>query len=82
MCQTALIFFFQNGAYALYDVEISPVFGAFVGADVIRQSVFQPTDTYFFVHGDRGHLLSPECSRACKESKQEHHVFEMCFHLF
>ena len=72
--QTALVVLFQNGTHVLRNVEIGPLFGQLVMADVIRQSVFQFPDTHVRVGRDRGQLLC-KCSRRTSCQKDDGKCF-------
>lgn len=62
VCQSALLWLFEDRTYFLCDMKFNTVFGFFVVTDVIGQSVVQLAHAYLCVHGDGWHLLGEKDS--------------------
>ena len=71
VCQSQLVLLFLYGAYLLRDVEVGPVGGLLVVADVVGQSVVQFADAHGGVGGQRGQLLL--CQRRGQAAPEGEH---------
>ena len=81
VCQTTLMLFFENGTYTLRNIELDPVFGKIVMAEVISKAVLKLTHTNGRIKSFFERLLGRQQRRSQQTSDKENFFHEILHHI-